>query len=261
VNSNVAYIVFYELNNFVTGKFTDENGLINYNNILFNKIEISHINYETINLKKEEIEDTIYLKQNNIELNEVTVVNSKKETLTLGYTKYKKKTKLTAYNGIEIVVFLKNPFKKPKKINSFLFKIQKKDIQKTAIRIHFYKKSRNELIPGEEITKADILKYIDINSKELLEIDVSNYDLEFPVDGAFIGIEWLGNVSEDDNEIEKPSDIYIELNDKINQALTFTRSTLKDEEWQNTKKHKIDFKDIIKYKNLPNASFGIKIIR
>ncbi|MFY8188652.1 MAG: hypothetical protein ACOVLC_11925 [Flavobacterium sp.] len=256
-----SVIKFYDLNNFTTGKFTDENGLTNYNNILFDKIEISHINYKTINLKKEEIEDTIYMNQNNIVLNEVIVVNSKIETLTLGYTKCKKKTKLTAYNGIEIVVFIENPFKKPKKINSFLFKIQKKDTKKTAIRIHFYKKSANEIIPGEEITKVDIFKYINSNSMELIEIDVSNYDLEFPIDGAFVGIEWLGNIGETNNEIEKSNDIYIELNDKINQALTFTRSTLKDDEWQNTKKHKIDFKDFIKYKNLPNASFGIKIIR
>ena len=258
-------IKFFNSNNFIIGNYSDEDGIVNYNNIIFDKLEISHISYKTKNLQKKQIKDTIILNQNNIILNEIIIVNSKKEIISLGYTQNKQKTKLAAYKGIEIVVYIDNPYKEAKIINSFLFKMKKKDNSKTAVRIHFYKKKINELFPCEEITNVEIIHFIDKKSKEIVEIDIKDYGIEFPSDGAFVGIEWLGdydfiaNKDEDNNQISNQNLLYIELNDKINQPLTFIRSKLTNELWQNTEKLKLEFKDIIEYKYIPNASFGIKL--
>jgi hypothetical protein len=257
-------IKFFNSNNFTIGNYSDENGIVNYSNVIFDKLEISHISYKTINLEKKQISDTIFLNQNSIILNEIIVVNSKKEIITLGYIQNKQKTNLTAYKGIEIVVYLDNPTKQPKIINSFLFKMKKNGNNKTAVRIHIYKKKNNDLVPSEEITNVEILHFIDKKSKELVEIDIKDYSIEFPSDGAFVGIEWLGNfdftANDNNNYISNQNELYIELNDKINQPLTFIRSKLTDELWENTEKLKLEFKDIIEYKNLPNASFGIKLL-
>jgi hypothetical protein len=133
------------------------------------------------------------------------------------------------------------------------------------VRIHFYKKDLKKLIPAEEILNENIIQYIDGEIKELLEVDVSKYGLELPTEGAFIGIEWLGILDEKSGEfiIDKNNwdATYIEVNDKVNQPLTFMRSKFRDPTWENTEQMKIESKKYIEYKNYPNASFGIRIIK
>jgi hypothetical protein len=77
-----------------------------------------------------------------------------------------------------------------------------------------------------------------------------------------VGIEWLGIVDKNTGEFveitENSSDTSVELNDEINQPLTFMRNNLKNINWSDTERLKNNFVKI-KYKNYPNASFGIKI--
>jgi hypothetical protein len=257
---------FYLANKITGGDYCNVKGEIIFDKINFDNVEFSQIGYDKKIISKAIIKDSIFLKQNIIRLNEIKIVkNKKKEVSSLGYIDYKKKIRLSAYKGFEMVVYIANPFKQPKDIQSFLFKVKKDEKFKTAVRIHFYKKDLEKLIPGEEILNENIIQYIDGEIKELFEVDVSKYELELPIEGAFIGIEWLGILDEKSGELRIDKNnwdaTYIDLNDKINQPLTFMRSKFRNPTWENTVKMKNESKKYIEYKNYPNASFGIKILK
>lgn len=256
---------FYLNNKIIGGDYCNEKGKITINKINFDSVEFSQIGYETKIVGKNFIRDTILLNQISILLNEIKIEKKGNHKITsLGYVNYKKKIRLSAFKGFEIVVYIDNPYKQLKEIQSFLFKVKKGGEFKTAMRIHFYKKDLEKLIPGDEILHEDIIQYIDGKTKEIFEVDVSKYELELPIEGAFIGIEWLGVLDEKSGEFimnESNWDAtYIDVNDKINLPLTFMRSKLINPKWDNTENMKNESKNIIEYKNYPNASFGIKII-
>ncbi|MFN5771655.1 hypothetical protein, partial [Flavobacterium sp.] len=203
--------------------------------------------------------DTIFLVKKVITLDEVVISKKDFPFSVLGYTKNKKKIKLSASKGFQLCVYIDNPYKEVKQIKSFLFKVKRRENYKTAIRIHFYKKQPNNNEPGEEILNEDIVRYFDGKTKELVEIDVTKYWIEFPVEGAFVGIEWLGIVDEKTGEFienkEKWSDTSIELNDASNKTLTFIKNATKKNTWSNTEQLGKD----LGLKNYLNASFGIKV--
>lgn len=256
---------FYLNNKVIGGVYCDENGKITINKINFDNVEFSLIGYNTKTIGKNAIQDTIILNQIAIPLNEIKIQRDiKNKTTSLGYVRYKKKIRLSASKGFELVVFIDNPFKQPKEIQSFLFKVKKQGKFKTALRIHFYKKNSAKLIPDEEILTEDIIQYIDGKTKELFEVDVTKYQLQLPVEGAFVGIEWLGVLDEKSGEFKiadsNSEATYIDINDKTNLPLTFMRSKFENPKWENTENMKTESKNIIDYENYPNASFGIKVI-
>lgn len=243
--------------------YCDKNGFCNLkNNNLFDKIEFSCIGYEkkiiyTVN------NDTVFLTKKVIVLNDVIVSSNKNVFSLRGYTKYKKKITLSAYKGFEICTFVDNSSNTEKRIKSFLFKTRTQYGYQTAIRVHFYNKELNKISPGNENLNEDIIFIIDGKTKKTIEVDVSKYNLELPIEGAFVGIEWLGVVDDItgsfvDSNVKNWKSTSIEFNDSINEPVTFFRNKLNNN-WENTEKMKTEFIKIIKYKNYPNASFGIKV--
>lgn len=256
---NVSYIKY---DNIIDADYCNEDGFIDIKSKEnFDKIEFSCIGYE--NKLINTINDTIFLIKKIITLNEVVISKKNLTFSKLGYTKCKKKTTLSASRGFQLCVYIENTFQEKKVIKSVLFKVKRRDNFKTAIRIHFYKKQIEKLEPAEEILTEDIIRYFDEKSKENIEIDVSKYGLELPIEGAFVGIEWLGIVDWKTGEFieskEFWSDTSIELNDSINKPFTFMKSRIKKHDWINTEKIKEDLKETLKFKNYPNASFGIKV--
>lgn len=253
------------LNNImVSGGYCDEKGEIVINKLNFDSLEFSEIGYYKKSINKKLINDTIFLNQNIIELKEVVINKYKQEVVTLGYINNKKKMQLSAGKGSEIVVFIDNSFNQSRQVKTFLFNLKRKKDFKTAIRIHFYKKKINKSEPSEEIGNEDIIGYLDNKIKGTIEIDITNYNIEFPIEGIFVGIEWLGffdllsgKFTTDNFEIW--DDIKIDINDNINKPLTFFRSKFINPIWKNSEFIKKEFANYINFKNLPNASFGIKV--
>jgi len=260
--TNISYLKDESI---IDGDYCNENGLFTIKkNINFDKIAFSCVGYETKVVNDISNIDTLYLIRKIILLDEIFLSKNKSNTFSiLGYSKSKKKIGLSGGKGFEICVFIQNPYKEKKYIKSFLFKVRRKENYKTAIRVHYYKTKSNIIEPNEEILTEDIVRYFDGKTKEMVEIDVDGLGLELPPEGAFIGIEWLGIIDEKTGEfVEKKeswSDTSIGINDEINKPLTFIKNTAKKDTWNNTEKIKEELKEIVKFKNYPNASFGIKI--
>lgn len=260
-NEPVPFVILSYFKNEVNigSDYCNKNGFVIIKNNEFNKIEISCIGYESKIITDITIVDKVFLKKKVIALEEVVILNNNDKKILLGYTDKRKKISISGSKGFEICEFINNPYKSEKTIKSFLFKIKRKKSFRTAIRLHFYNKKDDKIAPGNEILKEDIIYYFDGKIKDLIEVDVSSYNIQLPSEGAFVGIEWLGIVDQNGSFIENIdewNDTSIELNDEIIFPYTFIKSRTGQNNWYNTEKLK---KDISKFTNYPNATFGIKI--
>ncbi len=253
-------VVFTNQDKIVGGDYCDENGFMKIDDkIVFDKIELSCIGYESKSIEKRALKnDTIFLKNKAINLDEVVI--SKNNLATLGYTDLKKYQYGGIGKGLETVVFIENNTKKPLYINSFLFKIRKLK-KKTAIRIHFYKKRTDKFEPGEEMLTEDIVEYLDENTQGLVEIKIAKDGLELPIEGCFVGIEALGvfdNITKTyvDNRIYKEYLVF-EYNTKIDKSITFTRNRFRVKIWGNF--NESIRRGIPNFKKFLNLSFGVKV--
>lgn len=198
--SNVAVpyatVTFYKDGNVVFGNYTNYQGEID-TDIEFDSVEISCLGFEKTKVSKNNIKNnTVFLTKQNIELEEV-IINHKKIDLThIG----ENKTKKSIINGVglakgnEIVQFIENYLGKVTKLNSLYF-VTGKVKNKAAFRVHIYKKINiNTSIADEEIQTLNTIYYLEKDSDGRVEINLIQYDIDFPLEGLYIGLEGLGTV-------------------------------------------------------------------
>jgi hypothetical protein len=250
------------------GYYSNESGLVLPDKaIAHDRLEIASIGFETRQISKELVKDTVFLYPKAIELTPVTISNRlvKPKEVLLGFLNEKKKVNVSsATKSLEAVVYIQNTTGAPATVKSFLFRIKRRTKNRTVFRIHFYEKAEGKAEPGNEILLGDIMAYRDKNTPKLVEVDVLPYNLQLPATGIFAGIEWLGVIDDNGNFIKQAIDDdrdTIEYNDAVNELLTFHRNRFDGYPWKNTASLKEDFKELVKWKNWPNASFGIKILK
>lgn len=258
--------VFYKFENkVIQTDYCDQNGFANISaQKIFDNMEFSCIGYESNMRQKKDISDTIFLQKKSIALDEIKIVSRKNQQSTLiGYSSFKGKGSIAAYKGFEICQFIENSYGKTKVIQSFVFKIIKHGKLKTAFRIHLYAKHKNKFEPGEELITEDIIRYFDEKKREMVEIDLTPYNLELPIEGAFIGIEWLGIVDEITGQFVNSQKVApftsVILNDMLSEQFTFMSKSIQEHSWQNMSEFEFNMKKIQKLKNHVNASFGLKL--
>ena len=243
------------------GIYSNNNGFVKIKNEL-NKIEIVCNGYDSKTIYFSDIKDTIYLNKKIIELDEVIVKPNNGEYYELGFIKENKKSTLSSVLGVEVVCFVENNSNKEQIIKSFLCKIYKRENFTSAVRLHFYKKVKESLKPDKEITTENIICYLEGKSKKIQEIDLTQYFITLPEEGAFIGIEWLGEFDKQNNVFidSQKYDTRIELNDSKNEPNTFIRNRLNGNDWGNLSQ---DLKTHTNNKSeaFLNASFGIKVFK
>ena len=191
-----ATVTFYKDGNVVFGNYTNYQGEIDAD-IEFDSVEISCLGFEKTKVSKNNIKNnTVFLTKQNIELEEV-IINHKKIDLThIG----ENKTKKSIINGVglakgnEIVQFIENYLGKVTKLNSLYF-VTGKVKNKAAFRVHIYKKIKiNTSIADEEIQTLNTIYYLEKDSDGRVEINLTQYDIDFPLEGLYIGLEGLGTI-------------------------------------------------------------------
>ncbi|MEM0542549.1 hypothetical protein WFZ85_07960 [Flavobacterium sp. j3] len=251
---------------FVHGGYCSDNGKINIpKDILFNKIKVTSLGYENLEVLKNNLStDTLLLTPTVYPLKEVIIKASKKEEFTtLGYSKSKRKSHLSASKGRKICTFVDNPLNEPKIIHSFLLRIGNLYPTKVGFKLHLFEKDTITNTPGKELLQQEIIVILDGKSRKLIDHDVSRYNIEFPAKGAFVGIEWFGVLNEE-NSTFKSVDFqngYIELNDVSENCDTFQQDVFSFYPWKNMERFKDKVKEDVVYKNCPTASFGIIIYK
>lgn len=192
-----ANISFLEGN---LGVSSDENGSFNLDiplEKLKDKIHISCLNYkDTIVYAKEFHQKILELKPKVYELDEVVL--NKKVNIEQEVDKYRRRHIKSSFGGNRNNPWIVTKFFKYKEeynttpylkniyvyFNSFLFR------RKAKFRLRIFKKNMKTGNPSNDIVKEQIIVNVKkINGK--VKIDVSKYDIEFPKEGFFVGLERL----------------------------------------------------------------------
>ena len=118
-------------------------------------------------------------------------------------------------------------------------------------------------MPGKELLQQEIIVILDSKSKKDVEHDVSQYNIDFPSKGAFVGIEWFGVLDENNKSFKgiTSENGFIELNDVSTEFTTFKQDPFSFLPWKNMESFKNKIMKYTKFKNCPTASFGIKIYK
>lgn len=185
----IAYATI-SIENESLGTTSDEDGTFIINDADKNKnLIISVLGYETKKIKAYKAEK-VFLKRQNIALNEVVIVN-KKETkqIEIGqlenpiYQAFENTPRIEAKFFPYIISYKKTKF--IKKVS--VFTDSKIDV--ATIKIHFYEVNENGL-PGNELIDKNLIVTVKKGQNKTY-FDVSDYNITIPKNGLFVGIERL----------------------------------------------------------------------
>ncbi|MDR2926876.1 MAG: carboxypeptidase-like regulatory domain-containing protein [Cytophagaceae bacterium] len=148
--------------------------------------------YPLIFYKQADIKNTVKLIRKNHEIAEVRITPDKKQrTVTIGNTNKKNKTGFAAYESFEVATFIANDFNKEALIQSILFNVKKYGESIYAVRLHLYDIDANGK-PRNDLINANTVMHLSHRGKKTVKFDVSPYSIVLPVEGIFVGVEWIG---------------------------------------------------------------------
>ncbi len=186
------------------GTYTNEHGYFNVDRTSKDTLLLSHVSYNSLQIKVSEIKDTIILSPNAVILKEIIISKGKKQTKFIDFPKRNSSYSSWPITSMSEIVTLITPNKKieDSKILKLEFNFLKRKLNeiennlKTAFRINIYS-SKDKEIEGS-IYSSDVF-IINPYQKEKIELDLSNEDIEFNKKGIFIGIEVIGDIEPNAN--------------------------------------------------------------
>jgi len=190
-----------ELLSLKTGTIADKNGNFNIE-IVSNDLKSDTINFSYLGYEKErrsiddflKSEKTITLKEATIVLDEITIIPKKYTTTILGIKdKSLGRVQYTGAFNASKGNFIKNIKSEPGWIKSVSYYIPPEGRPTTPFRIRIYDRAENGK-PGKDLLNENVV----VSAKESgwFNIDISDYNISFPKDGAFVMMEWINSGEE-----------------------------------------------------------------
>lgn len=206
----IPFVTIFIGNN--KGTYTNEYGYFNIDRKLKDTLFLSHIAYNSLQIKVSETKDTIILSPNAIILKEVIINKGKQQTKFIDFPKRNSSYRSWPITSMSEIVTLIIPSKKNEnsKIQKLEFNFLKNKLNefgnnlKTAFRINMYSSKNNEI--EDTIYSSDVF-IINSYLKEKIELDLSNEEVEFNRKGIFIGIEVIGDIDSNGNFSKEKSSI------------------------------------------------------
>ncbi len=180
------------------GIVSDINGCFNIDTNEFDKSDIiyaSALGYYPDSVLLNEVFNTdtiiIKLKPKKFQLNEVVVHPQRKQNIKLGISKTKKKIMWNyGMPGLQRAIFIQNKNNsKDLFISSLGVYIDTIGFSKAPLRIRILSKSENGL-PDKDLLESNVILRNSAAGQYNI-IDLSEYQIFFPQNGAFISVEWL----------------------------------------------------------------------
>ncbi len=140
----------------------------------------------------------IFLKENIYDLNEIVVFSGKEKVIEVGNLEFPKSGNTVEAasvgkripTGFMSAIFMENPSTSKGRFKTISFFIGARGKHKTPFRIKVYSKDKTAEKPDSLLVQKDII----VKAKKKgswLQIDVSSYNIPFPVNGAYVAMEWL----------------------------------------------------------------------
>lgn len=192
-----------------TGTITDKNGKFNLeiapNDLNTDSINFSFIGYETLKMSINDFiekEKTVKLKEKSIELGEIKIIPKKYSTEIIGI-KDKEPWSMQYANLFSGNKgnYIKNKKGKTGWIKSVSYYIHPDGHPTTPFRIRIYNVG-NDKKPGQDILNQNLV----VSAKESgwFTVDISEFNIPFPENGAFVMMEWINSGDEFYFEKEVP---------------------------------------------------------
>ncbi|MDI9338792.1 MAG: carboxypeptidase-like regulatory domain-containing protein, partial [Alphaproteobacteria bacterium] len=182
--------------------YSNEEGVFSLHAAKGDSLKISCIGYEDTMLFNlaNSVLSQIELKPKFIVLNEVVVSSTlNTKTISLGnIEKYKGRYNQGGTKGSILLVYVPNHDSDTNKIVTklkYLLDYVRFDSQKSnkgTVRVRLYSSKDDLIFPKDNLLQENIIKTIPLKSDQLLVIDISKYQIKFPINGVFVGLEWLG---------------------------------------------------------------------
>ncbi len=203
-NTPVAFasLTFYNDTLLLGGTYADENGLINC--ILPENcsiVKISRIGFRDSIIETINLQDTIFLLEELSLLNEVVVLpDTNRLTQFIGFKKERNSQSYIAFEGAQFITKIENAFNEERQVKSFVFYVRKSKTRKNAkAKVIFFENENGK--PGKQLAIEKVIS-IENYSKGKIEVDFKETNLMLPKEGFYAGVEWIGCLDEQENEVK-----------------------------------------------------------
>ena len=205
----ITGVIVLNLSNQKNATYTDDQGIFHLLVTKNDSLKIICVGYkdsviknsETLNLSSIELRPNFFL------LDEVVINSiSKGSSYSLGNTG--KKDQYSYQGGTKgsvLLVFVpnvdsnKNKFITKLKYELMTIERKKNDyrsenekINKGVVRVRLYSSNNTSVFPKSELLPENIIQTIPLKYEQTLIVDISKYKINFPANGVFVGLEWLG---------------------------------------------------------------------
>jgi hypothetical protein len=134
----------------------------------------------------------VSIKSSNISLGEVVVMPPKYKTIEFGIFDKKPDSKqVTNVFNNRIGNYIDNKKHQIGWIKSVSFYIDAEGHPETPFRVRIYDLNKKEKCPGNDILNQNLI----VSAKEFgwFTVDLTNYNVQFPIDGMFVVMEWINS--------------------------------------------------------------------
>jgi len=234
------------------GSYTDFNGKFNLEEVnATDTLVIRHVAYgkEYVPLSYF-LKDSLFLiNPQTLTISELIVKPKKGKIYKIGFANLGSKTSFTSFKGFEVTTLIKDEEFKESFIKEIYLSVKEENNSSYYIKSHIYSNDNGK--PGAEVIFENIHKIS--NVKEKIVIDLSKNMILFPAEGLFVGIEWVGMISNDKLDVNGKSVISpkIKTTEKNIESITYYRHW--DRPWKDI--------SILFEKPKVNALIGLTVIK
>ncbi|VXC41831.1 conserved hypothetical protein [Flavobacterium sp. 9AF] len=216
------------------GVYSDENGEIDRSFLITEKISLTCMGYDNLEISVKDILDNkIFLKQNTTLLNEVVLTNKENKFKTKKFDEIKHNDFMEGHMliiGGEISCFIDNSFSKenvqirniriPVVTKTISFSKEDENKRQLVKKLEFTSKFKLSFYnndngrPGEPIYVQKNIIFNLSQEKNVFVVNLIDYDIYLPNNGLFVGITNLGPVDEHDKFIQSEPFEMKEINGK-----------------------------------------------
>lgn len=258
-----AIVTFYNSDSPIGGLYANEKGILK---IQFpentNRIEFSCLGFVPKNFSQlKELSDTVKLEIGHYMLPEI-VVNPNKQGergLILGYVKHNHRRSVGYFKNTEIAVYIPNNLRYKPFITNLYYNLRQTENVKNAFRIHIYKVNEDLFEPGEDLILSNQIFYLEgKHNSHTVDFDILEFNIEFPLEGVFIGIEWIGLINNTGTKNTKRVNYYpsVLTTYKVDRKYSFYRGVFTNKQWVNKTLSTTDEENAIS-----NFAIGMKVKR
>ena len=238
-----------------TATITNEKGYFEIEVAATDTLVFSMVGYQTLKVVAGQCRDEVLMEAQNFQLPEIVIQPGKFTNIEIGFHRGRQTGK---YIGCpQLAVFINNPVKIEGIVQKVHFWMGWEnpafDWQILKVRIRVYKRDSVSGLPSTDILTQQIM--VDIAREKVykkhIEIDLKNYHILFPDEGAFIGLDLIGFIDTQGSFIkymDRRQHLYISSTEVFPDIYTYTYAL---GQWQKGSSGR--------YRGLNNARFGVEV--